>query len=242
MLETLWSQRDSNVFKIAVLTAAEQRWRKTSHFIIYESSILHTKKFMDSAKNCNNLRLFVSTFFVLPAEIWKYCRLFNNFSKWNCNKTHKGLIVESYFCGWEDTKNIYFDWVNKILFWCSFSKQANLVMMQLTWSWLAGETFSICCNSDQSNKAIKYQYVQNFLNRKRESEKCFRFLKWSIILVVSIRFRHWWIQNISSQKMKVARRFKKECYLEYFMCLQIFSNFTFYILSKANMGIRFRFQ
>lgn len=62
MLETLWSQRDSNVFKIAVLTAAEQRWRKTSHFIIYESSILHTKKFMDSAKNCNNLRLFVSTF------------------------------------------------------------------------------------------------------------------------------------------------------------------------------------
>lgn len=64
MLETLWSQRDSNVFKIAVLTVAEQRWRKTSHFIIYESSILHTKKFMDSAKNCNNLRLFVSTFFL----------------------------------------------------------------------------------------------------------------------------------------------------------------------------------
>ena len=63
-------------------------------------------------------------------------------------------------------------------------------------SWLTGETFSICCNSYQSNKAIKYQYVQNFLNSKKRAKLCFeRGLK----LINNncgfpfsdIRYRHW---------------------------------------------------
>ena len=43
-------------------------------------------------------------------------------------------------------------------------------------SWLTRETFSICCNSYQSNKALKYQYVQTFLKRNRKAKFCFKVL------------------------------------------------------------------
>ena len=127
------------------------------------------------------------------------------------------------------------------------TSKINLVMMQLTWSWLTGETFSICCNSYQSNKAIKYQYVQNFLNRKNKHKNVLGSKK---VLNYICGF-HFWTFDIDIVNSYIVFQVKNEgrktfqkvmLFGIFFMCLQIFSNFTFYILSKANMGIRFRFQ